>query len=273
MVQALGHGDDSVLARIVRREKRSREQTRDGSRVQDIALLASLDHPWQEVVLSIGDTEDVDVEDPAPVLDRLFQALVQNLLDLLWAVGRANDGTEYSLSFQEFAALETPHAELAERFRAIAASDDPLNPELCSGIVLAELNAAARGKWARRIRKGLINRPHPLRGISSDMLSEENLVEVREMALHLVDYHQSFVRRGQPNKSDQDMLLDGIANIYVEFAKLDCLRYDLPHAENSRFIQFAYRALRPFFGLTEASLKAISKRWKRLKDANSEGAI
>lgn len=199
--------------------------------------------------------------------------LEERLLDLIRAVGRANDGTEYSIAFQEFAALEPSHAELAERFRAIAASDDPLNPELCSGIVLAELNAAARGKWARRIRKGLINRPHPLRGISSDMLSEENLVEVREMALHLADYHQSFVRRGQPNKSDQNTLLDGIADIYVEFAKLDCHRYDLPHAENSRFIQFAYRALRPFFGLTEASLKAISKRWKRLKDANSEGAI
>ena len=210
------------------------------------------------------------IERAAPGVTVSREDLKQHLLDLLWAVGRANDGTEYSIAFQEFAALEPSHAELAERFRAIAASDDPLNPELCSGIVLAELNAAARGKWARRIRKGLINRPHPLRGISSDMLSEENLAEVREMALHLVDYHQSFVRRGQPNKSDQNTLLDGIANIYVEFAKLNCHRYDLPHAENSRFIQFAYRALRPFFGLTEASLKAISKRWKRLKDAHKK---
>ncbi len=90
------------------------------------------------------------------------------------------------------------------------------------------------------------------------------------MALHLANFHQSFVRRGQPNKSDQDTLLDGIADIYVEFAKLDCHRYDLPHAENSRFIQFTYWALRPFFGLTEASLKAISKRWKRLKDAHKK---
>ncbi len=209
------------------------------------------------------------IERAAPGVTVSREDLKQHLLDLLWAVGRANDGTEYSIAFQEFAALEPSHAELAERFRAIAASDNPRNPELCSGIVLAEMNAAARGKWARRIRKGLINRPHPLRGISSDMFSDKDLAEVREMALHLANFHQSFVRRGQPNKSEQDTLLDGIADIYVEFAKLDCHRYELPHAKNARFVKFVYLALRPFFGLTEASLASISKRWKRLKDAHN----
>lgn len=209
------------------------------------------------------------IERAAPGVMVSREDLKQHLLNLIQAVGRANDGTEFSIAFQEFAAHELSHAELAKCFRTIAGSDDPLNPELRSGIVLAELNAAARGKWARRIRKGLINRPHPLRGISSDMLSEEDLAEVREMAADLARFHQSFVRRGQPNKSDQNTLLDGIADIYVEFAGLDYSRYELPHAKNARFVKFVYLALRPFFGLTEASLASISKRWKRLKDAHN----
>ena len=195
--------------------------------------------------------------------------LEERLLDLIRAVGRANDGTEYSIAFQEFAAHELSHAELAKCFRTIAGSDDPLNPELCSGIVLAELNAAARGKWARRIRKGLINRPHPIRGIPSELLTEEELADVRQIALHLANFHQSFVQRKQPNKIDQDTLVEGIADIYVEFAGLDYSRYELPHAKNARFVKFVYLALRPFFGLTEASLASISKRWKRLKDAHN----
>ncbi len=208
------------------------------------------------------------IERTAPGVTVSCEDLGQHLLDLLRAVG-VDDGSENSAAFREYAALEPSHAELAERFSAIEVEDYPLNSELCSGIVLGKLNTAARGIWARRMSNGLINRPHPLRGISSDMLSDKDLAEVREMALHLANFHQSFVRRGQPNKSDQDTLLDGIADIYVEFAKLDCHRYDLPHAENSRFVKFVHLALRPFFGLTEASLASISKRWKRLKDAHN----
>ncbi len=196
--------------------------------------------------------------------------LEERLLDLIQAVGRANDGTEFSIAFQEFAAHELSHAELAKCFRTIAGSDDPLNPELCSGIVLAELNAAARSKWARRMRKGLINRPHPIRGVSSDFLTEEDLADVRQMALHLASFHQSFVQRKQPIKIDQNTLIEGIADIFIESAGLDSGRYELPHAKNARFVKFVYLALRPFFGLTEASTASISKRWKRLKDAHNQ---
>lgn len=196
--------------------------------------------------------------------------LEERLLDLVQAVGRADDGTAYSIAFREFATLEPSHAELAERFRAIAASDDPLNSKLCFGIVLTELNQAARRKWARRVRKGQINRPHPLRGIPSEFLTEEDLADVREMALHLAHYHQSFVRRQQPIKVDQNTLIEGFADIYIEFAGLDCGRYELAHAKNARFIKFIYLAMRPFFALTEASLASVSKRWKRLKDVHNQ---
>lgn len=207
---------------------------------------------------------------PSTTVDR--DGFNERLLDLMQAVGRMNDGTEWSIGFRESVALQPSHAELAKRFRAIAASKDPLNPKLCSEIVLTELNQAARVKWARRLRKRLINRPHPIRGVPSEFLTEEELSDVRQMALHLARYHQSFVRRQRPDKIDQNTLLHSLADIYLEFAKLSCDRYCLPHALNSRFVRFVHLAMRPFFDLTEASLKSISHRWKRLKDASNQGA-
>ena len=79
------------------------------------------------------------IERTAPGVTVSREDLGQHLLDLLGAVG-IDDGTEYAAAFREFAALEPSHAELAKSFRAIAASDDPLNSELCSGIVSTELN-------------------------------------------------------------------------------------------------------------------------------------
>ena len=196
--------------------------------------------------------------------------LEARLLDLVDAVGRTDDGTAYSIAFREFSSNEPSHAELAEQFRAIAASNDPLNPKLCFGILLTELNQAARLKWARRIRKGQINRPHPLRDFPSEFLTEADLADVQELAAHLAQFHQSFVRRRQPVKIDQNTLIDGLAGIYIEFAGLDCDRHELPHAKSTRFIQFVYIAMRPFFALTEASLASVSKRWKRLKDHHNQ---
>ena len=196
--------------------------------------------------------------------------LEEALADLMVAVGRADDGTDYAIAFREFSNDEPSHAELAEGFRAIAASDDPLGPDICSGVVLTELNQAARCKWARKLKKGQINRPYPLRGTPSEFLTEDDLADVRGLALHLADYHQSFVRRQQPVKFDQNTLIERLADIYIEFAGLDCGRYELAHAKNSRFIQFVYLAMRPFFGLTEASTTSISKRWKRLKDQHNQ---
>lgn len=201
-----------------------------------------------------------------------IQLLRKELLDLVYAVGRADDGSDEAAWFREAAAKQPSDAALAEQFRNIAKADDPLDPKLCFGIALTKLNQAARGRWTGRRRRRPMNRPHPLRDIKSDSLTADEIADVREMALHLARYHQSFIHRGQPNKLDQDTLLDGIADIYIRFAKLNCDRYDLPHTVNTRFITFAYKAMRPFFAQTEATKSALSKRWKRMKDAHGRPA-
>lgn len=194
--------------------------------------------------------------------------LQQQLLELLYVVGTADDGSEAAAWFREAKVGDLSHAELAEQFRNIAAAEDPLDPKICFGIALTKLNHAARGRWTGRNRRRQMNRPHPLRDTTSDFLTKDEIAEVREMALHLEDYHRSFVRSGHPGKADQDALLDGIADIYIRFADLNCHPYDLPHSPKTRFISFAHGALRPFFARTEVSKSALSHRWKRLKDAH-----
>ncbi|MQA67000.1 MAG: hypothetical protein GEU76_14040 [Alphaproteobacteria bacterium] len=161
------------------------------------------------------------------------------LLDLISATGRETEGTEYEAAFRKY--LES--------------------------IMMTELTMAARRKWSDQIRHGLINRPHLLRGISSGDLSEQELRDVQEMALELACYHHSYVRKGQPTKHQQDTLLIGLGDLYVEFAQLHCDPYELPHSKYSLFISFAYEALQPFFARTEVSRTALSHRWLRLKDA------
>lgn len=204
----------------------------------------------------------------SPGLGVSRQSLKRQLLDLMNAVGRVDDGSEEAAWFREAGVDEPSHADLAKQFRQIATAKDPLDPKLCYGLALTGLNMAARRRWTLRRRQRPMNRPDPLRDITSDLLSTDEIAEVREMALHLAAYHQSFVRRGQPNKLDQDTLLDGIAEIYIRFADMDCHPYDLPHSVNTPFIKFAYTVMRPFFAQTEGSKGAISKRWKRLKDAH-----
>jgi hypothetical protein len=192
--------------------------------------------------------------------------LDRQLLDLIIAVGRADDGSEAAAWFREAGKNEPSNADLAAQFRQIAEAEDPLNPNICHGLALTALNAAARRRWTSRQRQRPMNRPDPLRDITSDFLSTDEIAEVREMALHLATYHQSFIRSGRSKDQDQDTLLEGIAEIFIRFADLRCHPHALPHAANSSFVRFAYLAMRPFFAQTEASKSAIAKRWKRLKD-------
>ena len=196
------------------------------------------------------------------------QSLKRQLLDLLFAVGRADDGSEEAAWFREAAENEPSNAALADQFRKIAESKDPLDPKLCFGIALTKLNYAARRRWAGRKRGRPMNRPHPLRDIPSDFLTAGEIAEVRAMALDLAAYHQSFIRKGRSKDLDQDTLLEGIAEIYIRYAELNCHRYALPHSPASRFITFARIAMQPFFAKTEVSAKALSNRWKRLKDTH-----
>jgi hypothetical protein len=53
--------------------------------------------------------------------------------------------------------------------------------------------------------------------------------------------------------------------LFVSYTESQGHRYELPHSVRSHFIQFCHAVLRPFFGLTEVSPKALSNRWNNLR--------
>ena len=197
--------------------------------------------------------------------------LNDQLLELMHVVGRADVDSQEVAWFREAGASEPSHAELVRQFRAIATAKDPLDPKICHGLALTILNTAARRRWTHRRHQKRLLSFHPLHDAASDPLSTSEINEVREMALGLATYHEAFVRRGAPNKADQDALVDGIAEIFVRFAGLGC-RLDLPHSTNSAFITFAHIAMQPFCSQTEGSKSAIAKRWKRIKNHDASTA-
>lgn len=230
------------------------------------------------------DYTDSEIEALAAILQREApdtmidnRALRDRLMDLLIAVGLAYED-EFGAAFnallkKERASSTASHAELARHYRAIGEADDPFRKGLITrSIVCTELNALARARRPRRQRTQHRYRVAPQSSGEKPFLEEveENLAMLRELARTLADYHQSFVHRGAPQKSVQDTLLIELSNIYLEFTGLPIDRFELPHSRLSRFIKFAYAALRPFLSPIELSETALYHRWKRLKDANNE---
>jgi hypothetical protein len=218
------------------------------------------DRTLERLVTILGRAREGASVDPA--------LLARDLGDLLEAVGLPVDDSEEAQWSRELSQGEPTHATLAKLFRRIARARNPFADEADYRIALPELNAKARVYWAQRICRGAPGRVHPLLGVRWTDLGDGERADVTQMARELARYHQSFVKRGMPFKNGQNTLLDGLADIFVHFTRFELHRYDLPHAEQSYFIQFAHLALRRFFPTTEVTAKALSRRWNRLKDGH-----
>lgn len=214
----------------------------------------------------------LQVEEVAGIISRAnghvaidLAELKREIEDLLCAVGTANDGSEDAHLFANPPVPDASDLELVKQFRAIAASDDPLDRSICHGVALAKLEAAARRKWTSRRYNRLINRPYMLLGVTSDFLTAAERADIKQFACELANFHQAQIKRQRPVKIDQDTLLDGLADIYLKHIGSSKHPYELPYSVRSHFIRFCHAVLQPFFPQTEVSLKALSNRWLKLK--------
>lgn len=220
----------------------------------------------------------------SPEATHQLDDLRRRLSDLVVAVGVTDDGTEFDIAFRELLAdpyhLDEPlnhakmpkpfdHATMAKQFNWIAVSDNPRDPSICSGVVLTALNVAARRKWSRQIRKGQVNFPNSLDGMTFGLLSEQQRADVREIARDVAAYHEAQVQRRRPSKDELDTVLEELGDVYAEFTGFTCHRHHLHHAVASKFVRFCQVVLQPYFHPSEVTLKAISNRWKRLKDRDA----
>lgn len=184
---------------------------------------------------------------------------------VLLATGVADDGSEYAKAFNEAKKGLSDDAKLAREFSAIARAQNPLSPTICKRQHRSRLSARARGLREFKSDRSLLT-------TSWEELNRDQQREVKKLARSLAEYHRSQVSRGAGVKTAQNALLVELADIYVSIARLVTLdRYELPHAVRSNFISFCHTALRPFFGATEVTFKALSNRWKSIKEHELSG--
>lgn len=196
---------------------------------------------------------------------KILREIDQRIYSLLSAIGAKVSDTECSVAFLEAAeAIPTPW-ERAEEFRRIAVAENPLSPEVCSSSALVSLNAQASERWADRLESTPLNRPYHLIRVDWDVLPEWQKQSVREIARDLEAEYQDRITQGAPQKGGQNALLIDLADIFLSATEQQIDRLELPHAPDSRFIQFVHEIAKPFFPATEISPKALSNRWRRWK--------
>ena len=166
---------------------------------------------------------------------------------------------------QKFLKEETTHAVLAKLFRRIARARDPFADKAGYDLALPELNAKAGRRWAERIRRGTLGRAGPLLGVRWADLSDDERDDIRQMARELARNHQSFVGRGMPFKNDQNTLLDGIADIFVDFTRIRASSLRTTPRREQPLHPIRRSCPAPILCPDEASTKALSRRWKRLR--------
>ena len=155
--------------------------------------------------------------------------------------------------------------ELAAEFERAGEEADPLGSARLSSSALAILNAKMRTIWANPAalkhtnRKSVVPRP---RWID---LSAWEQSSIRKTLAELGARYRDRVRAGSPQKIDQDTLVMELADIFAEFAKLNCRWDRIPKKLIPRVIKFIRTALAPFASSTLVSLGALKTRYLNLK--------
>ena len=212
--------------------------------------------------------------DPTEILSRLDE--------LMTAVGifvPTDDMSDEEIEAAQvfYATLSNPieNAKVkAQHYARILASPNPLDEGLIHSLYHAEINALARCRFPSDFK---LSRAEPhLATAQQASLTERlcrDLALLRQVTEELRNYNNRMVRPGAPNKQPQQTILPMLAELYVELTHKDIDYFDLPHAENSRFIRFCYLALRPHYPKgTEGGPGSLSKAWKRLKIERKGGA-
>jgi hypothetical protein len=192
------------------------------------------------------------------------EEVAQSLLEIIYAIGLATDGTEQSRLWREFSSHEPSHKTVREGFLRLARAEDPF--------ALAQRDRRlssllSRGVGVRRIA-GRWRKPGysqaSIRNADWMSLSAADQAEFRKMLEDSASYYARFVKRGREQKSKLDTALLDLADLYLSWTGQTVARHHVPYAAESRFIQFAVAALEPVGWYFEVSDAALSGRWERI---------
>ncbi len=222
--------------------------------------------------------EPAQIERIMAILDRASggrqidrEEVAQPLLEIIYAIGLATDGTEQSRLWQEFSSHEPSHKTVRDGFLRLARAEDPFALAQRDGRLSSLLS---RGVGVRRIA-GRWQKPGysqaSIRNADWTSLSAADQAEFRKMLEDSASYYARFVKRGREQNSKLDTALLDLADLYLSWTGQTVARHHVPYAAKSRFIQFAAAALEPVGRDFEVSRSALSGRWERIVlDARKE---
>ncbi len=223
--------------------------------------------------------ESAQIERIMAILDRASggrqidrEEVAQSLLEIIYAIGLATDGTEQSRLWQEFSSQDEPsHKTERDGLLRLARAEDPFalarrNSRLSSLLTSSVGLHRVGGRW-RKAGYSLSS----LRKTDWSSLSAADQAEFRKMLEDAAGYSGHFVRRGRVQKTRLDTALLDLADLYLSWTGQTMARHQVPYAIESRFIQFAVAALEPVGQYFEVSKSALSGRWERIVlDARKE---
>ncbi len=187
------------------------------------------------------------------------------LLEIIYTIGLASDGTEQSRLWQEYSSQDEPsYKTLRDGLLRMAKAEDPF--ELARSDRRLSL-LISRGVGLRRIA-GRWGKPGysqaSIRKTDWSSLSAADQAEFRKMLEDVASYHARFVRRGPEQKTKLDTALLDLADLYLAWTGQTMARHHVPYAVESWFIKFAAAALEPVCQYFEVSNAALSGRWERI---------
>ena len=193
------------------------------------------------------------------------EEVAQSLLEIIYTIGLASDGTEQSRLWQEFSSQDEPsYKTLRDGFLRMARAEDPfelarrdrrLSSLLTRGVGLRRI----AGRWGK---PGYSQAS--IRNADWMSLSAADQAEFRKMLEDSAEYYARFVGPGRERKTKLDTALLCLADLFLSWTGNVIALHRVPYSVESRFIQFAVAALEPVGWYFEVSDAALSRRWERI---------
>jgi transcriptional regulator with XRE-family HTH domain len=192
------------------------------------------------------------------------ETVEQRLNEILERHGLIDGPDEFSRAFREFSGAEEP---AVKEFDRIAKQARQLAADISVVKVVARLNMIARRRFSNNRRMQKLHPGMTAAAAQSQFVANftSDLLVVADLCASMRAYEKT-PRNSRPEDEVVNELLMELADLYNDLRKTHHGRFDLPHSESSIFIGFASAALKPLFHASQTSCKALSRRWKRIKD-------
>jgi hypothetical protein len=202
--------------------------------------------------------------------------LVGEILNVIYAVGIAHDGSEARQIWHELGRAEPSPAEAANLLERLSKLDNPF--------AAPEFNGDFRLRLSRSFQAYLepkfVGTPEAfIQSLNWADLSETQQAHFRDLAAVWAAQIRRGIPRGRPPKEQIDTLIRELASIFVDVTGHKGHLLETAYAVKSRFIQFAHLVLSELAGqgkplaISEVTEDAISRRWERIVLAGRKGGV